>query len=99
MGRKRKPKCNHNDCFTCPYDDCIIGDFEVNQEGAKDKRGPGRPKLPPGLVHKHQLEYARKHYQETKEERALWYKEYYQRNKEKIKKQQKEYRERRKANG
>ena len=18
-------KCNHNDCFTCPYPDCVIG--------------------------------------------------------------------------
>lgn len=23
-------RCNHNDCFTCPYPDCVIGLHEVN---------------------------------------------------------------------
>ena len=34
-------KCNHNDCFTCPYDDCI-SDVEVTAERSKK----GRKALP-----------------------------------------------------
>ena len=26
-------KCNHNDCFTCPYPDCIVG---TNDAAYKD---------------------------------------------------------------
>jgi hypothetical protein len=92
MGRKKKPKCGCSDCFNCPYDDCIVEDVQPKQSG------PGRPRLPDGLVHQHQLEYARKHYQAHKEERKLLYKEYYQKNKARIQAQQKAYRERRNMN-
>lgn len=34
-------KCTHNDCFTCPYNDCI-SDVEVTPEGKKK----GRKTLP-----------------------------------------------------
>ena len=94
MGRTKKPRCGHGDCFTCPYDDCI-----ATTDDMKKKKGPGRPKLPDGVVHQHQLEYARKHYQQTKEARREYNKEYYLKNMERIKAQQKEYRARRKANG
>jgi hypothetical protein len=91
MGRTRKPRCGHKDCLTCPYDDCIATEDEL----ASSNRGPGRPKLPPGVVKQHQLEYAKRHYQETKEQRRQYYKEYYQKNKERIHAQQKEYRDKR----
>ena len=94
MGRKRKPRCGCSDCFKCPYDDCIANEKDMNI-----KRGPGRPRLPDGLSKQHQLEYAKKHYQETKEQRSEYYKEYYKKNKERIKAQQKAYRERRTKNG
>ncbi len=35
-------KCEHNDCFTCPYKDCISS---VEVEPERKKRG--RKKLPP----------------------------------------------------
>lgn len=35
-------KCEHNDCFTCPYDDCIS-----NVEVEPDRKKPGRKKLTP----------------------------------------------------
>lgn len=94
MGRPKKPRCGHADCFTCPYDDCIA----TKEDTLKgEKRKPGRPKLPPGVVHQHQLEYARQHYQEIKEQRKEWYKEYYKENRERIQAQQKEYRDRKKS--
>lgn len=88
----KKPKCGCGDCFNCPYDDCIVNEVQPKQNG------PGRPKLPEGVVHQHQLEYARKHYQQIKEKRKAWYKEYYQKNKARIQAQQKAYRERIKLN-
>ena len=27
-------KCNHNDCFTCPYDDCIITERQLERESS-----------------------------------------------------------------
>lgn len=83
----------HNDCFTCPFEDCKSNESQVIHTGKV-----GRPKLAPGVVHQHQLEYAKRHYQEIKEQRAEYYKDYYQKNKERIKAQQKEYRQRRKLN-
>ena len=46
--RKTK-KCTHNDCFTCPYEDCI---------SSKDpgKKRPGRKRLPPEVRKRHRKE-------------------------------------------
>lgn len=90
MERATKPRCGHGDCFTCPYDDCIV------TEDVPKKRGPGRPKLPPGVVAQHQKEWRLKNYQEHKEELNEKSRKYYRENTDKVKAKQKEYRERRK---
>ena len=41
MGCVKEKVCTHNDCFTCPYEDCI-SKVEVEPERKK----PGRKKLP-----------------------------------------------------
>lgn len=100
MGRKKKQVCEWDDCFTCPYEDCLQSESNISSTddfNPLKKRGPGRPRLPDGVSHQHRLEYLRRHYQETKEEKAKYFREYYQKNKERIRKQQKEYR--RKRNG
>ena len=53
--------CEHSDCFTCPYDDCIsdIGPME-------QRKKPGRKKLPPEELRKHRLAYNRKYNAEHK---------------------------------
>ena len=28
-------RCNHNDCFTCPYPDCVIGSSQAYKDPAK----------------------------------------------------------------
>ncbi len=93
MGRNTKPRCGHGDCFTCPYDECI-----AQSKDLAEKHKPGRPRLPEGVVHQHQLEYAKKHYQEHKEEKSAYYKQYYARKRAEIRAKQKEY-YRRKKNG
>ena len=59
-------KCEHNDCYTCPYEDCI-SDVEV--EPARKK--PGRKPLPPEEKKKriaaYNKEYNRKHRAERHE--------------------------------
>lgn len=94
MGRKKAPRCNR-DCFNCIYDDCIETETSTVILPYGEKKKPGRPKLPEGMVKAHQREYAKRHYQEIKEKRSAYYKEYYQKNKGRIQRQQKEYRERR----
>lgn len=56
--------CNHNDCFTCPYEDCIS---KVEVEPERKKRG--RKKLPPEEKAKHRQAYNKKYYEKTKAER------------------------------
>lgn len=50
-------KCRHDDCFTCPYPDCVIGarDAVVDPEKLKERREKRR-------------EYDRRYYQEHKKE-------------------------------
>lgn len=68
-------KCTHEDCFTCPYDDCISDKSPVSK-----KRG--RKKLPPEVVRQHRLAYQRKYNKEHKEKLAAQMKKYYQEHKE-----------------
>lgn len=56
--------CNHNDCFTCPYEDCIS---KVEVEPERKKRG--RKKLPPEEKAKHRQAYNKKYYEKTRVER------------------------------
>ena len=51
--RKAK-KCDHDDCFTCPYEDCI------SSKDPKKKR-PGRKRLPPEERKRHRREHQRKY--------------------------------------
>lgn len=62
--------CEHDNCYTCPYPDCISG------KGPKEKpvkKKPGRKKLPREELLEHHRQYARQYYNAHKEK----YREYY----------------------
>lgn len=68
-------RCEHGDCFTCPYSDCI-------SDKAKVKGKPGRKKMDPEVVRQHRLAYQKEYYKNNPDK----YKQYYsKRNKEKLK--------------
>lgn len=69
-------KCNHKDCFTCPYPDCIAkDDSEVIY---REKKKPGRKKIDPELRKQHekiaQHEYYLKHRERIKATQIEYYK-------------------------
>lgn len=61
--RRIEMVCEHDNCFTCPYPDCI-SDTEPMASG---KGKPGRKKMNPEEVRQHRLEYQRRYNQEHKE--------------------------------
>ena len=65
-------KCTHNDCFTCPYPDCIS-----DKDPVKKKRG--RKRLPPEVKKRHRREqqkkYLDKHRKQINERQREYYKQ------------------------
>ena len=53
-------KCTHNDCFTCPYKDCIS-----NKDPVRKKRG--RPCIPLEEKKRHKKERQRKYIDKNRE--------------------------------
>lgn len=68
-------KCDHKDCFTCPYSDCIanIDSDIINRE----KKKPGRKKMDPELKALHKKLYRQEYYLKNKEKVKAHQKEYY----------------------
>lgn len=87
--------CEHNDCFTCPYPECI------GKKDPGEKKKPGRKKMNPEEVKKHRLAYQRKYYQEHKEKYKEYMINYYNEHKEEYRAREKARRKRKrgKANG
>ena len=73
-------KCNYNDCFTCPYPDCILGD-EVPYK-----------KMTPEEFKEHRREYQRQYHLKRKAEHNKRHLEYYNEHKEEISLQRKKKR-------
>ena len=67
-------KCTHDDCFTCPYRDCIS-----NREPVKRKKG--RKRLPPEEKKRHRREQQRKYLDKHREQINERQREYYQKRK------------------
>lgn len=66
--------CQHTDCFTCPYKDCIS-----NKPPVKGKKG--RKKMDPELRAKHKKAWQQEYYKRNKEKQKEYYKAYYQEHK------------------
>lgn len=81
--------CLHDDCFSCPYPDCISKD-------EPKKKKPGRKKLPPEVVHQHRIEYQRRYNEEHREEIYAKMKAYYQEHKEEYRARERRNRQRKK---
>lgn len=67
-------KCNHNDCFTCPYPDCIKG---VRVKKEKPKATKTKPKKEVVIKEKKKVGRPRK-------DRSNYWNEYYAKNAERI---------------
>ncbi len=57
--------CEHDDCMTCPYPDCI----SKRGPRKKPRKKPGRKALPPEIKQAHRKAYDKKYYAEHREER------------------------------
>ena len=60
-------KCEHTDCMTCPYPDCISTN---NGPANQPKKKPGRKKLPPLEKKQRKQRYQHDYYEKHKKEKA-----------------------------
>lgn len=96
--------CEHTDCFTCPYPDCIASDKEIQildckerMEQKKKEHKPivAMPSKTPWAFRR--VEYQREYYQAHKEKHDEAMRIWRQENREKCRQYNKEYRKRKKA--
>ena len=80
MGENQKVVCTHNDCFTCPYNECIS-----NKEPVKQKRG--RKPLPPEERKKRRRAYNNNY---NKEHSEYFHEKYIERTEGKVKRRYKQ---------
>lgn len=69
-------RCKHNDCFTCPYDDCIS---DIAPKGTTSKRrnlSPDEKKIRKAQTNK-------KYYDKNRTRISELHRDYYRRRKEK----------------
>ncbi len=64
--------CGHDDCFTCPYKDCIIKETdirldEIDNYEIKIPRKCGRKPLDPEERRRRRNEYSKRYYEQHKE--------------------------------
>ena len=83
-------KCEHDNCLTCPYPDCISAIGPAH----KTKKKPGRKRIDPEEKKLHAKIYQQKYYQEHKEQHKLSTQKYYKNHVEEIREKQRKYRER-----
>lgn len=71
-------ECGQNDCFNCPYKDCIVPTEAIVVPKAKTGRKP----LTPEEKAQRKRERSKRLYYRKREERLLQMREYYYRKKE-----------------
>ena len=81
--------CQHNDCFTCPYKDCIS-----EKDNSGEKKRPGRKKMNPEVVRQNRLRYQREYYQQHRDKLNEINKQYYRDHADELREKQREYRSR-----
>ena len=69
--------CLHDDCFTCPYADCI----SETEPKTKKKSNRGRKAIPVDVKHRRKIEYDRKFYQAHREQKLAYAKKRYEERK------------------
>ena len=84
--------CEHDDCYTCPYADCIASqESEVN----KQKKKRGRKPMDPELKRKKRSAYGKKYYAEHKEHLKDYMNNYYREHKAEYRAREQKYKEQR----
>lgn len=69
-------KCTHNDCYTCPYADCI-------SDRAPKSAKRSRRKLSPEELKRHKAESWKKYYNKKRDEIQAAHRDYYARKRRK----------------
>ena len=90
-------KCEHDNCLTCPYPDCIATDKQIAAQAKEHRRKPGRKKIDPELKKENARRWQREYYQQNKEAVLDKMHKYYQNHAEEIRQKQKEYRDRKRG--
>ena len=85
-------KCEHNDCFTCPYPDCIVTNKQIAAQAKEHKRKPGRKKIDPEIRKQNVKRWRQDYYQQNREILLNKSHKYYQEHIEELREKQKEYR-------
>lgn len=67
-------KCTHNDCFTCPYDDCIC---DLAPKGTTGKR----KKLTQEEAKARRAQYNKKYYDKNRSKYQQLHRDYYRKKK------------------
>ena len=70
-------KCNHDNCFTCPYPDCIV-DGEIKKNRVKRRR-----KLPAEEAKRRRAENNKRYYEKNRAKYSELHRQNYQRRKAK----------------
>ena len=84
--------CEHDDCYTCPYPDCIASQ---ESEVHKQKKKRGRKPMDPELKKKKRRAYCRQYYAEHKEAMNAYMNNYYREHKAEYRAREQKYKEQR----
>lgn len=82
--------CEHDDCYTCPYADCIASQ---ESEVHKQKKKRGRKPMDPELKKKKRQAYCRQYYAEHKEAMNAYMNNYYREHKAEYRAREQKYKE------
>ena len=84
--------CTHEDCFSCPYPDCVVND-EKERKAPPKKRG--RKPMDPEEKRKKRSAYGKKYYAEHKEHLKDYMNNYYREHKAEYRARERKYKEQR----
>ena len=84
--------CTHEDCFSCPYPDCVVND-EKERKAPPKKRG--RKPMDPEEKRKKRSAYGKKYYAEHKEHLKDYMNNYYREHKAEYRAREQKYKEQR----
>ena len=82
--------CTHEDCFSCPYPDCVVND-EKERKAPPKKRG--RKPMDPEEKRKKRSAYGKKYYAEHKDHLKDYMNNYYREHKAEYRARELKYKE------
>lgn len=82
--------CEHDDCYTCPYADCIVTD---EKEMHRQKKKRGRKPMDPEEKRKKKRAYCKEYYKKHKEHFKDYMNNYYREHKAEYRAREQKYKE------